>query len=360
MKIELHEIPIRELVSGYQDMGEGGVVAYHRTLDVRPPYQREFVYNEKQRAAVINTVMQGFPLNTMYWIVNEDGQYEVLDGQQRTLSICQYVDGDFSFNNIGFCNLPQDIQDRILDYKLMVYFCSGAPSERLDWFRVVNIAGEKLTDQELRNATYHGSWLSEAKLWFSRTGCPAHSIAEKYMSKSAIRQEYLETAIDWISGGNIEAYMDKHRNDPDAKELWEYFRGVIRWVERTFPKYYKEMKSVDWHSLYLQFHDKDLDVVLLAAEILELMKDEEIKSKAGIFPYVLTREEKYLNLRQFDSYMKRSAYEQQGGICPYCHKHFEIEEMDGDHIKPWSKGGKTEKENCQMLCKECNRKKGNR
>ncbi len=359
MEIKLHEITIKELVEGYEDNGEQGVVAYSGNLDVRPPYQREFVYNEKQRDAVIDTIERNFPLNTMYWVVNDDGHFEVLDGQQRTLSICQYVNGDFSHKNLSFYNLPPDKQDVILNYKLMIYFCSGEPSERLDWFRVINIAGEKLTEQELRNATYHGPWLSDAKKWFSKSGCPAHAIAEKYMSRSAIRQEYLETAIKWISDNHIEAYMDQHRMDAQASELWNYFANVIKWVKDTFPKYYKEMKSVDWHPLYLQFHDKDLDVPALQTEIAALMKDIEIKSKSGIFPYVLTRDEKYLNLRQFDDVVKRSIYEQQAGICPHCHKHFEIDEMDGDHIVPWSKGGKTEKENCQMLCKECNRRKGN-
>ena len=163
-------------------------------LDIRPPFQREFIYNEKERNAVIDTINKGFPLNVMYWSKNGDN-YELLDGQQRTLSFCQYVNGDFSVDFKGFNNLPKDLQDKILDYKLMIYICEGTPSEKLDWFKIINIAGEKLTDQEFRNSQYTGPWLHDAKRHFSKTGCPAYQIGEKYLNGSTIRQDYLETAI---------------------------------------------------------------------------------------------------------------------------------------------------------------------
>lgn len=179
----------------------------------------------------------------MYWAVREDGHFEVIDGQQRTLSICQYVSGDFSINGLAFHNLQDDQQKQILDYKLMVYHCSGTDSEKLEWFKTINIAGEELTDQELRNAVYAGPWTADAKRYFSKTGCPAYGLASNYLKGSPIRQEYLETAIDWQSEGKIENHMSKHQHDENASELWHYFQNVIGWAKATFPKYRKEMKG---------------------------------------------------------------------------------------------------------------------
>ncbi|MYI35698.1 MAG: DUF262 domain-containing protein, partial [Acidimicrobiaceae bacterium] len=152
MNVELHDITVRELVAGYSDDGEGGVTGYSGNLDIRPPFQREFVYKEKQRESVINTIVEGFPLNVMYWSDRGDDTYEIIDGQQRTISIAQYVEGDFSFKDRYFVNLQPDEQDKILGYVLAVYICTGTESEKLEWFRTINIAGERLTDQELRNA----------------------------------------------------------------------------------------------------------------------------------------------------------------------------------------------------------------
>lgn len=357
MKIELHEITIRELTNGYQDNAENGVVAYGGKLDVRPPYQREFVYKDKQRDAVITTVNQQFPLNVMYWADKGDGTYEVIDGQQRTLSICQYVNGDFSYDFKYFHSLPLDEQESFLNYKLMVYICSGSDSEKLGWFRTINIAGEKLTEQELRNAVYCGSWVTDAKRHFSKTGCVAYRIASNYLNGTCIRQEYLETAIEWISKGRIEEYMSKHQHDPNANELWMHFNSVISWVKLTFVKYRREMKGIDWGELYDQFHDKMFDTVALEEEVSKLMKDSDVENKKGIYSYVLDRKEKHLNIRGFDENTRREIYEKQEGICPHCGKHFDIEFMEADHITPWSQGGRTVAENCQMLCKECNRRK---
>ena len=238
MKIFLKEIPIRDIVKGYIDNQEDGVVGYDGKLDIRPPFQREFIYNEKERNAVIDTINKEFPLNVMYWSKNGE-KYELLDGQQRTLSICQYVNGDFSVDYKGFNNLTPDLLEKILNYKLMIYICEGTQSEKLDWFKIINIAGEKLTDQELRNSQYTGTWLYDAKRHFSKTGCPAYQIAEKYLTGVAIRQDYLETALSWISkkdGIEIEEYMRLHQNDADANELWIYFQSVIDWINRLFPK----------------------------------------------------------------------------------------------------------------------------
>jgi len=357
MKIQLNEITIREVSNGYLNNDEEGVVGYGGKLNIRPKYQREFIYKDKQRDAVIDTIKKNFPLNVMYWVKNEDGSFEVLDGQQRTISFCEYFAGSFSFNNLYFHNLTDVEKNQILDYKLMIYFCEGNDKEKLDWFRIVNIAGVKLTDQELRNAIYSGTWLIDAKKYFSKSSCPAHSIASDYLNGSAIRQDYLETTIRWISGDKIEDYMSKHQHEPNANELWLYFQNVINWVKVVFPSYRKEMKGVEFGPLYDEFKNKKTNSKKIEKEITELMQDEDVTKKSGIYPYVLTREEKYLNIRAFTDKMKREAYERQKGKCAICKKHFEIEEMEADHIKPWHEGGKTTAENCQMLCKQDNRTK---
>ncbi|MGC4960377.1 HNH endonuclease family protein [Gordonia sp. DT101] len=361
MKIELKRITVRDLVEGYEDNQEAGVVAYDGKLDVRPPYQREFVYKDKQRDAVIDTLRREFPLNVMYWAVQDDGTFEVIDGQQRTISICQYVEGDFSVpiggHQLAFHNLQDDQKDQILDYELMVYLCQGTDSEKLDWFKTINIAGEKLTDQELRNAVYHGPWVTAAKKYFSRTGCPAYVVGSDYMTGSPIRQDYLETAIEWINDGDVDGYMAAHQHDPNANPLWLYFKKVIDWVETTFPKKRSEMRSVKWGPLYNEYKDADLDPAALEKQVATLMADPDVTSNRGVYAYLLTGEEKHLSIRAFDDRMRRTAYEGQKGICPGCDEHFEIEQMQADHKTPWSKGGKTVAENCVMLCQPCNRKK---
>lgn len=357
MKIELKEITVRELTNDYQDNEENGVIGYSGKLDIRPPYQREFIYKDTQRDAVIDTVTKDFPLNVMYWAVRDDGNFEVIDGQQRTISICQFVHGDFAFNGRYFHNLQQDEKEQILNYKLMVYFCSGTDSEKLEWFKTINIAGEELTAQELRNAVYSGSWVTDAKRYFSKNGCPAYGIGSDYLSGSAIRQDYLETTIKWINNGEIEAYMAKHQNEPNANELWLYFQSVINWVRAVFPNYRKEMKGIEWGELYDQYKNQNFDSKKLEEEIKSLMIDDDVTKKRGIYWYVLTGKEKYLNIRSFTDNQKREAYERQNGICAVCKEHFELAEMEADHITPWYEGGKTSTENCQMLCREDNRRK---
>jgi hypothetical protein len=326
-------------------------------LNIRPKYQREFVYKEKQRDSVIETLKKNFPLNVMYWVINEDNTYEVLDGQQRTISICEYISSSFSFNNLYFHNLTDVEKNRILDYKLMVYFCEGDDKEKLDWFRTINIAGEKLTEQELRNAIYTGTWLTDAKKYFSKTGCPAYNVGKDYMIGAPIRQDYLETVISWISDGEIEDYMARNQHNTNSNELWLYYNNVINWVKVIFKNYRREMKGVPFGSLYNRFKDAHYDSNKLEEEISELMTDEDVSKKSGIYEYILTRNEKYLNIRSFTENQKRESYERQKGICSKCGAHFKIEEMEADHIKPWHEGGKTTSENCQMLCKMDNRKK---
>jgi hypothetical protein len=363
MKIELHKISVREVINGYKDSSEEGVVAYGGKLDIRPKYQREFVYNGKQRDAVIETVKQSFPLNVMYWVKTNEGNYEVMDGQQRTISIGQYVNSDFSLNNRFFHNLTDEEQDQILNYELMIYFCEGTDKEKLDWFKIINIAGEKLTDQELRNAVYTGPWLTDAKLKFSKTQCAAYLLANdggQLVTGSPIRQEYLETTLSWINAGKIEDYMAKHQHDATADELWNYFQNIIAWVRKVFPNHRKEMASVNWGELYNLFKGKKQDVNKLEVEVAKLMQDEDVTKKSGIYPYVLTRQERHLSIRAFSDKMKRESYERQKGICTKCGEHYDLGEMEADHITPWHEGGKTTAENCQMLCKQDNRTKSGR
>jgi len=374
MEIELHEITIQEIVKyskhlsecqGYTDDGEDGVHGMEGRLNIRPIYQREFIYKDAQRNAVIKSIKNNFPLNVLYWVENKNGSYEVLDGQQRLISIGQYVSGAFSIEwpdagSLYFHNLTKDQQDQILNYKLMVYFCEGTDSEKLDWFRIINIVGEKLTDQELRNAIFAGPWVSDAKRYFSRNGCAAYQMGSNLLKGHAIRQNYLETVIKWISNNNTESYMADRQHTKDAKELWAYFEEVISWIQKLFPSYRKEMKGTPFGILYNEHSKNKYDPDSLEKQIAGLMQDEDVTKKSGIYEYVITMDERKLNIRAFSESNRREIYELQKGKCIFCGDHFEIEEMEADHITPWSKGGKTISENCQMLCLKCNRAKSSK
>ncbi|HNZ51071.1 MAG TPA: DUF262 domain-containing protein [bacterium] len=370
MKIKLQNIKVREVVNGYRDSGENGVVGYGGKLNIRPVFQREFIYGEKERDAVIKTLRQGFPLNTMYWSIDPDGNYELMDGQQRTISVCQYVteiipirfnDG----NELAFTSLTTDQQNQILDYELSIYVCEGTPSEKLAWFRTINIAGKPLTDQELLNAMHTGSWLTDAKRWFSKSSAPAiQDGRDKLVTGTPIRQDILETALKWISNGNIEDYMNHHKDDDNAQELWQYWQAVFDWVNRVFPNQNsaraKLMKGLEWGKFYNEHKDDRLNAQDLEKQIVDLINDDEVENKKGIYEYLLTGNERTLSLREFDEKIKIKKYEEQKGICTakkaVCgNAHFEYDEMEADHIVPWSKGGKTIYENCQMLCKQDNR-----
>ena len=363
MKIKLHEIPIREVTNGYIDSAEKGVVGYGGKLNIRPAYQREFIYKEKERNEVIRTVRKGFPLNVMYWVKNGDGTFELLDGQQRTISLCQYVSGDFSVDHMVFANLTETEQKQILEYPLMIYICEGSDKEKLDWFEIINIAGIELTAQELRNAIYTGKWLTEAKKYFSKPQGPASQIAGDYLTGPANRQKDLETALKWISardGIDIRDYMSTHQHDTNCNELWLYFQSVISWVKALFPHYRgKLMKGLDWGIYYNKYSKGNYDPGELENRIVTLLDDEDVSNQKGIYEYLFDGDERHLNIRAFSNKMARTAYERQNGICPKCQKHFAIEEMQADHITPWSKGGHTVPENLQMLCADCNRRKSN-
>ncbi len=386
MDITLHQITIRELAADYKDlsMQEEGIVGYGGRLNIRPKYQREFVYDDTKRNAVIDTVWNNFPLNVMYWVEvgkSDDSEivYELLDGQQRTISICSFIAGEFMMNIEGnLCawdNLTQTQQDKILNYPLQVYICkNGTDEEKLKWFNIINIAGERLTEQEIRNAIYSGPWVTEAKKRFSRTGCVAFRLASDYMSGSPIRQDYFETALKWIVDAQkrgvvpmcknqevftIEAYMAGHKNDSDADELWQYFQNVVHWTKTHFTRLYRrEMRQVEWGLIYNLYKETPLTATHLASEVARLMQDSDVQRKAGIFWYVFDGDERHLGIRAFDDNTRREVYERQNGICPLCGGHFDIDQMEADHITPWAEGGHTVKENCQMLCRDCNRRKG--
>ena len=369
MKINPIDLTVRDLVQGFEDNAENGVKAYGGKLDIRPPYQREFIYNPTQKEKVIETVMNGYPLNTMYWAERKDGTYEIIDGQQRTMSICQFVNNEFSYNFRTFAGLQDDEKEKILNYKLFVYVCSGNDSEKLKWFETINIAGEELTKQELRNAVYSGKWVTSAKSYFSKTNCAAYNIASKLLNGEMKRQAYLETAIKWAAKAKnddgIKNYMAQHQTDNDAVELFNYFQNVITWVNSKF-KYRSIMKGLPWGPIYDKYKDANLDKDALEEKISKLLEDSDIQKQSGIYEYVLDGDEHHLGIRAFDKNTVRTVYERQKGHCanPDCPQGkdhvFKIEEMEADHITPWSKGGHTVIDNCQMLCQECNRRKSNK
>ena len=371
MTIEKKEVTVREIYEGYINNDELGVRGYGGLLDIRPPYQREFIYNEKEQQAVITTVLHGYPLNIMYWVKRSDDAecpYEVMDGQQRTISICEYVAGHFSYGFKNFHNQPADIREKILNYKLDIYVCQGEASEKLDWFQTINIAGKVLNDQEINNAIYAGPFVTDAKRHFSKSNCGAYRLGKDLVNGTPIRQDYLKKALEWMAEhetrlGNTQTllgYMGDHQHDPNANNLWSYFQNVLNWAITNFDlkRFKKIMKGLDWAWLYDKYGSETLDTVALAKRISELMRDGEIQKPAGIIPFVLTGDERYLDLRAFPEDIKMAVWESQNHICPLCGKEFDYEFMEGDHITPWREGGRTVVENCQMLCRDCNRRKG--
>ena len=376
MEIKMVKVPVRDLIQNYEeDDTTSRVRAWGGKLDVRPEYQREFVYNDEKRDAVINTILKGFPLNIMYFVDRKDGTYEVLDGQQRIISICRYAQNMFSvkipaasggFNTVNFPNLFDEDREQFLNYELQVYICEGTDKEKLEWFEIINIAGEELEAQEIRNAIYHSAWLTDAKSLFSRRNCIANKNYGKYLGGNYIRQKFLETAFSWhadyegFTGKDaIVDYMQKHRSDAKADELWKYFEDVFAWVQKIFGKYDKNMKGVKWGLLYNKHKDDNLDSAAIQKRIPALLADREVQKKSGVYEYLLTNNEKVLSLRAFDETDRITMYNEQKGKCAICKKSFDISDMHADHIKPWSKGGKTTLENGQMLCTECNLKKSN-
>jgi len=358
---------------GFINEGEEGVFGMNYKLNIRPKFQREFIYDQDGIEKVIETVRNGHPLGIIYFIKTQEENYEILDGQQRILSLCKYIEGDSDISaewpgrgRVYFDNLSDEEIDKLLNYPLLVHICEGSDKEILDWFFTINIAGKQLTPQEGRNAIFAGPWVSDARMYFSKINCPAVLLDDnKYMKGSAKRQDYLETVIKWISEDKISEdkihdYMASHHHNQDAKDLWEYFNQVMNWVENIFTTYRKEMKGIDWGYLYNKYKNNVYTPSEVEREIKHLMEDDEVSSKKGIYLYFFDRDEKHLNIRLFSDKQKREAYERQGGICVHCKEHFQEDDMEADHITPWVEGGRTNSENCQMLCKKCNREKGQR
>jgi len=371
MTIDQIEVTIRDLVEGYVNNDELGVRGYGGQLDIRPPYQREFIYNEREQQAVIHTVLNNYPLNVMYWVKRSNDAecpYEVMDGQQRTLSVCEYVTNQFFYEFKKFTNQPPDIQQQILDYKLTVYVCEGEPSEKLEWFKTINIAGKPLNEQEINNAIYAGPFVSDAKRHFSKSNCGAYRLGKDLVNGTPIRQDFLKKALEWMADHEtrnghrqtVVGYMATHQHDPNANNLWTYFQNVLNWATTNFDmkKFRKIMKGLDWAYFYDHYSTETLDTAALGQRISALMRDSEVQRQTGIIPYVLTGDEHYLDLRAFPEDIKLAVWEQQHHVCPLCGKEFDLEFMEGDHITPWRDGGRTVIENCQMLCRECNRRKG--
>ena len=413
MHVEHVTVTVRELIQDYKTHPETNqVTAYGGKLNIRPAYQREFIYDKQQKEAVIQTILKGFPLNIMYWAKTGDDTWEVLDGQQRTLSICEYCghirdgirSGTFSVKLPGhgtdkeddaknFCNLSDEDKEQILNYKLHIYQCDGTANEKLDWFEIVNTAGLELTQQELNNAVYTGTWLTDAKKKFSRTVAQNGYIAKaygKYLTGDPERQEYLETALEWMVDKEnrdnekknqenqeksnapkrtVKDYMADHQHDPNADALFNYFESVMRWIKATFKcyeDYVKEMKGLPWGVFYNQYagNTMHLNSDAVAKRLSELMDDDDVTNKRGIFEYILSGEdkehEKNLHIRAFTLSQKRSQYGKQNGKCVKCGKACRLEDMEADHITPWSEGGHTTPDNLQLLCKTCNRTKSDK
>lgn len=373
MTIKQIDVTVGEITKGYINNEEQGVRGYGGLLDIRPPYQREFIYNENEQRAVIETVLQNYPLNIMYWVKrSEDAEcpYEVMDGQQRTLSLCEYVADTFAVDFKNFSNQPADVRKKILDYKLTIYVCEGEESEKLEWFKTINIAGKPLNEQEIRNAVYAGPFVSDAKKHFSKSNCGAYRLGKDLVNGSPIRQDFLKKALEWMANhenrqGKYQSavgYMAMHQHDPNAIPLWTYFQNILNWAISTFnmKKFKKIMKGLDWDKFYDLYHESSLEVEKMEKQIVDLMGDDEIQRPQGIIPYVLTGDERCLDLRSFPEKIKLAVWEKQNHKCAICGKHFVLEEMEGDHITPWREGGRTDIENCQMLCRECNRRKGSK
>lgn len=391
---------IRDLVNGYTDNDDktttDNVWGFGRKLNIRPSYQRNSVYGEDKRNAVIETILDKCPLNTMYWVDNGDGTYECLDGQQRTLAICNFVasKSGYSVNHRSFPgDLAQDfdnlkmnfddIAEAILDYELDIYVCKGTSTEKKLWFERINTSGEPLNKQELLNAAHTCKWLTDAKARFStRMGRgvvladenPNTRKPEPLLNGDWLRQDYLETALKWKAAAEnipIDEYMNSQIGKSDASELWQYFSQVLEWVRSKFTTYNKALKGMDWGKIYEDYNkgllkgniiEKSADEI--QEEIIRLLGDEDVSAKmSGIYQYIITGNENKLNIRAFDEKTARLKYEEQKHLCPRCVdegliKEYPFSEMEADHIIPWRDGGKTTLDNCQMLCKKHNRSKG--
>ena len=386
------DITVKQICDGfiYNELEGKGLYGLSGKLTIQPEYQRNYIYADGKRdVAVIDSVLKGYPLGLIYFnTVTENGEkrFEVLDGQQRITSLGRFLTHKLAIKDENgmeqyFSGLPRDKQEKILDTKLLIYECEGEESEIKDWFRTINIAGIPLNQQEINNAVYCGPFVTLAKAVFSNSGNTNVQKWRSYIKGSVNRQDYLATALEWISakqGMSVEKYMSKHRKNDSIAELEGYFNNVIDWVNGVFDTVYDEMCGLEWGRLYEKYHDNPYDPHKVGDKVNHLYFDEYVRNKRGIFEYVLggCADSKLLDIRVFEDVVKKYAYGRQTaeakekGIsnCPLCAlgheatrtKIWELKEMDADHVTAWSKGGATNTDNCQMLCKTHNRAKGNR
>lgn len=369
----------------YDKNEDKGLYGLDGKLIIQPEYQRNYIYGDgKKDVAVVDSLLKGYPLGLIYFVKNNDGMYEVLDGQQRITSFARFVNQSYPFavERDGkpkyFNSLAKDEQDLISSTKLTIYVCEGTPSEIEAWFETINIAGVPLVKQELRNAAYHGSFVTLAKEEFSNTSNSKMNMWQTYVKGDPKRQAILETALDWVSDGNIDDYMAKHRNDSDIKQLKNHFDTVIDWIDSIFEYTGSEMCGQEWGRLYSNYHKNAYSKAQITKRVSELMEDSQVQNKRGVIEYILGGEsdKTLLNVRVFDEKTKRQVYAQQTedamekdiSNCPLCalgsdnnsKRIYKLSEMDADHVTAWSKGGATDESNCQMLCKTHNRAKGNK
>ena len=387
MKTDLKtDITIEKLCEGfvYNEFEEKGLFGLNGKLVIQPEYQRNYIYNDGKRdVAVIESLLAGYPIGLIYFNKNGD-MFEVLDGQQRITSIGRFVTNKFAVKVNGyernFDSLDKDIQQRLLQTALTIYICEGTEKEIKEWFQTINIVGVPLNEQELLNAVYSGQFVNKAREEFSNSQNSNIQKWECYISGNVKRQDFLHTALDWVSKGNISDYMARHRNDDNINEIKKYFESVIDWIDRTFKSVDSTMCGLDWGRLYETYHKSSYDINLLDTRIQELLADWQVTDKKGIYEYVLSGEalEKrpLLNIRLFDKSVIKSVYTKQTqdakangcSNCPMCAQAggankariYEEKEMDADHATAWSRGGATDISNCVMLCKTHNRSKGNR
>ena len=386
MKTTLRHYTIREICEGfiYNELEGKGLFGLSGKLTIQPEYQRNYIYADGKRdVAVIESILKGYPLGLIYFNKIDGDHLEVLDGQQCITSIGRYITGKFTVkdaNNMEqyFSGLAWEKQQKILDTELLIYECKWTETEIKEWFRTINIAGVPLNTQELRNAIYSGPFVTLAKEEFSNSQNSQIQKWSAYISGSANRQEFLECALDWVSKGNIESYMSRHRHDTNITELKTYFNAVIEWVSGVFLDVESEMRWLEWWRLYEEHHKTSYSPKTISEEVQKLYGDSYIKDRKGIFEFILggMTEYRLLNIRIFDDATKKAVYSQQTAQaesqwksnCPYCaighdankNKIWKLAEMDADHVTAWSKGGATDIKNCEMLCKSHNRAKGNR
>lgn len=385
MKTNLTHYTVRQIVDGfsYNELEGRGLYGLTGQLTIQPEYQRNYIYAEKGReAAVVDSLLKGYPLGLIYFNQASNGQLEVLDGQQRITSFGRFVKGQFAIIDDKlmphyFDSLPEDQQELIMNSEILVYVCSGTETEIKTWFKTINIAGVPLNEQELLNAVYSGPFVTAGKTEFSNTQNANVQMWKAYVSGSVNRQDFWECALDWVSKGDTQGYMAKHRNDKNIKEVKMYFDTVIYWVSNVFTEVENEMRGLPWGSLYEKYHSNPYDSKKILKRVKELYGDECVTNQRGIFEYILggETEKRLLEIRLFDDRSKKISYQKQTidaekkviSNCPTCAsgknvnktKIWKISEMDADHVTPWSKGGATSAKNCQMLCRPHNQAKGN-